>query len=561
MRPSFKVLIGVLATYLVLLVLHLPLLRLPYYWDEAGYYIPAALDFYRSWLLVPATTLPTGHTPLVPIYLGLVWHLLGCSVGVTRAALTLVAAATAVSLYLLARRVASREIAVWSALLLALSPLFFAQSTLAHLDLSVALFTTLAVLFVLREQLWLFALAATLAILSKETAVVLLPVVWLCAWRQGRGTGAKLPIPAKLSDQGPLTPAPLPQGGEGRAGWRRLRAWAPLLAPLVPLAAWALYYHHVTGFWTGNREYLSYNLYSTLSPVHVFLTLLRRVYELFIGGFHWLLIGAAAGGLWWGRKTRGSGSGTRDSEFGTRDSGRDAKSGAVPDGANAGSAVRPWRPFIFLAVGLVAIYLLLLSLVGGAILPRYFLPIFPVFYLVTVALITRLPRLVARLILTAVAACLVWAWFINPPYPFPYEDNLAYADFIRLHQLAAHYLETRPGQPRILTAWPATDELHDPRLGYVQRPLSVVPVDDFAPQRFASVPPASFDLICLYSRQWEPPGNWLDFSPRWLRMQARYFSYHPQIDPDVLAARYHLRLMAAMERRGQWVWIYARDSR
>ena len=113
----------------------------------------------------------------------------------------------------------------------------------------------------------------------------------------------------------------------------------------------------------------------------------------------------------------------------------------------------------------MAIYLLLLSLVGGAILPRYLLPVLPLFYLAAVAMVTRLPRFPARLILAAAAACFVGAWFINPPYPFPFEDNLAYADFIRLHEQAAHFLETQPGQPRILTAWPATDELTKPFLG------------------------------------------------------------------------------------------------
>ena len=220
------------------------------------------------------------------IYLGLVWRLFGYSAWAARAAMTLIAAATVTALYALGRRVASREIAAWSALLLALSPLFFAQSTLAHLDLAAALFTTLAVLFLLGDQLWLFALAASLAVLSKETAVVLLPVVWLYAWRKGRGSAAGRPAP--------------------------LSTWAALVAPLVPLAAWALYYHHVTGYWTGNREYLSYNLYSTLSPARVFWSLLRRAYELFIGGFNWLLTACALVGLWWGRKA---------TKLGTRDSG------------------------------------------------------------------------------------------------------------------------------------------------------------------------------------------------------------------------------------------------
>ena len=31
--------------FAALILLHLPLLRLPYFWDEAGYYIPAAWDF------------------------------------------------------------------------------------------------------------------------------------------------------------------------------------------------------------------------------------------------------------------------------------------------------------------------------------------------------------------------------------------------------------------------------------------------------------------------------------------------------------------------------------
>ena len=524
MRFSFKALLAFLAVFAALILLHLPLLCLPYFWDEAGYYIPAALDFYRSWVVIPKTTLPIGHTPLVIIYIGLAWRFFGYSAWVARAAMTLIAAATVTSVYILARRITSLEIAAWSALLLALSPLFFAQSTLAHLDLAAALFTTLAVLFLLSDQFRLFALAASLAVLSKETAVVLLPVVWLYAWRRGRGL----------------------------AGGRQalLPIWAALVAPLVPLAAWALYYHHGTGYWTGNSGYLSYNLYSTLSPVRVFWSLLRRAYELFIGGFNWLLTAGAPVGLWWGRKRE-----IRNSKFETRNSKQAASFDA--QSPSPGSEARPWRQFLFLTTGLTSVYLLLLSLVGGAILPRYLLPVLPLFYLVAVAWVMRLPRFPARLILATTAACFVWAWFINPPYPFPFEDNLAYADFIRLHEQAAHYLETQPGQPSILTAWPATDELARPFLGYVQRPLRIVPVQGFAPQEFADVPPESFDLLYLYSRRWEPPGNLVVRFPGWLRLQGRYFDYHPQVELQDMVVHYHLRLLMEMERRGQWVRIYS----
>ena len=576
MRSFPKTLLAILTAFAALLLLHWPLLRLPYFWDEAGYYVPAALDFYRSSSLIPYSTMVIGHTPLVSVYLGVVWRLFGYSTWATRGAMTSIAAGTVAALYGIARRVASREIAVWSVLLLAVSPIFFAQSTLVHLDLPVALFTSLAVLCLLSERLWLFALAASLAVLSKETALILLPVVWLDAWRNRRQVTVGRPT--------------------------LLSSWAPLVVPLAPLAVWTLYYHHATGFWTGNREYLSYNLYSTLSPARVFFSLLRRVYELLISGFNWLLTACALWGFWWGRKheSRDSGIGNRESadglpeaQHGFGGSGNEVRGSAqaaletdlgtripypvapgpypdsrfpipeprirslksrVPSPENR--PANSWRRFLFLAGGVTAVYLILLSVVGGAILPRYLLPVLPLFYLAAVAVVTRLPHFPARLLLATAAVCFVSSWFINPPYPFPFEDNLSYADFIRLHQQAAQYLETRPGQPRILTAWPASDELTKPALGYVQRPLRVVPAPGFAPQEFAPVRPESFDLLYLYSRRWEPAGNWLERFPGRLRMQGRYFDYHPQVAADSVAARYHLKLLWKMQRRGQWVRVY-----
>jgi hypothetical protein len=44
---------------------HLTLLRLPYFWDEAGYYIPAAWDFFRTGTLIPSEhRQQCGHPPL-----------------------------------------------------------------------------------------------------------------------------------------------------------------------------------------------------------------------------------------------------------------------------------------------------------------------------------------------------------------------------------------------------------------------------------------------------------------------------------------------------------------
>jgi hypothetical protein len=112
---------------------------------------------------------------------------------------------------------------------------------------------------------------------------------------------------------------------------------------------------------------------------------------------------------------------------------------------------------------------------------------------------------------------------------------------------------------RILTAWPATNELETPDLGYVARPLPVVSVEGFGAQDFEAVQQGSFDVLYYYSRKWEPPNNWLAKVP-WLGdLEARYFDYAPQIPEENLRARFHLGLLARWERRGQWVAIYRVD--
>ena len=533
-RFRFRAILGSLAAFVVLCLLHYPLLRLPYYWDEAGYYIPAAMDFYSSGQLVPSSTLPTGHTPLVIIYLALAWRAFGFSPLVTRAAMIVFAACTLTGVYALGRRVANREIRCWSVLLLALSPLFFAQSVLAHLDLAAGLFTLLALLALLDERPWHFALASTCAVLSKETAVVLLPVAWIFSWWQHRRAASSLP-----------------------RAW-----WVVYFAPLVVLVAWAGFYHQATGFWTGNHEYLRYNLYSTLNPVRMLLTLLRRLYETFVGGFNWLLTAGAIAGIRWAQRNKiGEPQGEVAQAAGDKTTlpAQAAASEAFEESVQNQPRSNILRRFVLLGGWLTTAYLVMLSMVGGAVLPRYLLPIFPPLVLIAVILIWRLPRPVARSIMVFTAGCFVWAWFLNPPYPFPFEDNLAYADFIRLHEQAAQFLEAQPGNRRILTAWPASDELARPILGYVRQPLNVVALEGFGRHEFHSVSPESFDCLYLYSRRWEPSNNWLRSFPWLQRLQERYFQYQPQIPEQELVAKYHLRLLASFERQRQWVRIYVKQ--
>jgi 4-amino-4-deoxy-L-arabinose transferase-like glycosyltransferase len=497
--------LGFIGAFGAVALTHYPLLRLPYLWDEAGYYVPAALDFFRHGLLVPQSTLTTGHTPLVSVCLALAWWMFGFSPLISRLTMVAFAAGTLVALYALGRAVAERETAFWACILLALSPLFFAQSTLAFLDLPAAFTTTLAVWALLRRHMAWFAMAASLAVLTKETAIVIVPVaiVFVCLFRKPPGKST----------------------------------WVWLVAPVVTLGVWAVYYYHQTGFWTGNAEYLQYNLYSTLEPGRIAGSLLRRLYQVFVAGFNWLLVAAALLGYRRMKAAR-------------------AQKAAEETVTSNERPQSPRKEFFFLVACLGAVYVAMLSVVGGAVLTRYLLPMFPCFYLALVLLVENLSRPLMRATFVLVVAGFVVGWFVNPNYPFAYENNLSYVDFIRLHQQAAEWLSAQPGTPRILTAWPATDELSHPELGYVKKPLRVVGVPGFAPPDFRNVPDGSFDLLYLYSRKWDPPDNWL----RRLPLLARADEYTAPMRPVFLAFRYQLHEVASFERRGQWVRIYAKSQ-
>src|SRR5256884_7880384 len=126
------------AIFAAIFLLHLPLLQLPYFWDEAGYYVPAARDLLLTGSLIPHSTVSNAHPPLVMKYLAVWWKLAGYSPVVTRSTMLLVAAFALLGLFRLAQSVGNTPVAVASTVCTALYPVFFVQSSLAHVDLTAA---------------------------------------------------------------------------------------------------------------------------------------------------------------------------------------------------------------------------------------------------------------------------------------------------------------------------------------------------------------------------------------------------------------------------------------
>src|SRR5258706_14731866 len=75
----------------VVLISHAPFFNLPFFWDEVGQFVPAALDLFHSGALIPRSVTPNAHPPGVMAYLATVWAVAGYSVAATRIAMLLLA--------------------------------------------------------------------------------------------------------------------------------------------------------------------------------------------------------------------------------------------------------------------------------------------------------------------------------------------------------------------------------------------------------------------------------------------------------------------------------------
>src|ERR1700751_1254473 len=109
MRSSLHPALGFAVIFVVGFLLHAPLLQLPYFWDEAGYYVPAADDILLSGSLIPHTTVSNAHPALVLAWVALWWKCAGYAPLVARSAMLVVAAFSLLGIYRLAELVANRQ--------------------------------------------------------------------------------------------------------------------------------------------------------------------------------------------------------------------------------------------------------------------------------------------------------------------------------------------------------------------------------------------------------------------------------------------------------------------
>ncbi len=457
LTPDFWLLF-LLLSFLALVLLHLPLLNLPYYWDEAGHFIPAARDIYTTFDFIPYSTLSNAHPPLFMAYLALAWKIFGYSFIVTRTACLLVAASALLAVFQIARRFATRSVAMATVICTALYPVFFAQSALAHLDMTAASLTLWGLLLYLPRPLDEASHAASPLCLKPDSVVRLIVATALFA------------LAALAKETAILTPFALVAwslGCQVFGAWRNRHArheshtqassfahrvlvsLIPTLAAL-PLMLWFAYHYACTGYVFGNPEFFRYNVASTFDLARIFRVIAQRLWHVTMYMNLWALsIPALFAMTRW----------------------------AIKDDGIARPRIHLGVQLIFLIV--ILAHVVALSIIGGAVLARYMLPIYPLVILIYVSTLRRRFR---HWYMVIAVACLAFVigWFVTIEPRYPYEENLTYRHYIQLHQRAARIVERDYPTVRILTAWTMTDELTTPFLGYVNRSFAVTKLESFS---------------------------------------------------------------------------------
>jgi hypothetical protein len=217
---------------LFVLLSHVALLKLPFFWDELGQFVPAALDIFRTGAWVPYSTVPNVHPPGLMAYLAAVWTVAGgYSIAATRVAmLALGAAGVVITLRLGMRLELSWGAAVLAAGFLSISPLFFAQAMMAQLDMPAMVFFAGASI-ILDDRIVPAALACTVLVLVKETGIVAPALFGAWLWME-----------------------------------RRPRQALWFLLPVPPLLIWLMALERSTGHLFGNAAFTAYNLWYPLHP-------------------------------------------------------------------------------------------------------------------------------------------------------------------------------------------------------------------------------------------------------------------------------------------------------
>ena len=455
---------------------------LPYYWD--GHFFTAAADLIANRNLKPDYSGPyfngksgfdSGHFPLFFEIIAIGFKVSGYSITVSHLIAVAIAFLGVYFTYAFGALLYNKAVGLISAILMFMSPLYFAQSSLMHTDIAVAAFTVMAFYFLYRENIIGYWIAGSALMLSKEPALLILPAILLFL---------VLRYKSNVFQKGMV-----------------------YSFPFIVAFAWLVYHYFQTGF------FLYHHNIGTIAQGIFKFPIRLRIF--FLDDFKWILTSMIVISFY-GVKLKSYKRVIAAIFFGlfvyflsiNIDSIALAIEPLVHVGNDkintAADAFKPYALFYALfalyAIGFSGgfnwkrwslrkiapiILMIIVSLMFFSYvlyMPRYLLLIYPLFFIISgraLALIfkTKLKYVAAGLIIFL----FITSWFGTRDDELGYflENNLEYLDVVKVHSQMAQFIEQNYPEARILTANPMVYELRYPFQGYVNSSLNVLSLNHY----------------------------------------------------------------------------------
>ena len=459
-NPTFAVVALAVTTILV----KLPTLDTPAYWDEMGWLRQAHWLSQGSLLrAIPGLRAATefwGHPPGLHLILATFGKVVGVSVSTAHALIAVFSALGVCATFLLARLWHGTATAWLASFLRLLSPVYLAQSGMFLADVPVTALGALATYFLLTNRYGPYLACASCMVLLKETAIVL--VVALLLYRF-------------------VVLNPFRQA--------KLRDVARYSVPLAVIGAFILLQKVTTGHFFFIYDF-DVELFQ-LTPARVRSQIGTITRWIFIDQHRFILTALIALNL------------------------------------IVNPEARRRELWLFAFVVVLSGY----SFSVLYLLPRYLLPVLPLFCILGAVSILELARGPKRQVVAASAALGMMAWSLTvQPLSGTGETSLRYLDMVAMHQSAINRIASDRADAEVLTTWPHTEELTRPLLGYVEQPLQVKAFR-------AESDLGDADLILV-----SQPDN------------------GPEVRLRELARRGAWRLILRQEKERAWIELYARAN-
>lgn len=392
--------------------------RLPFFWDEVVYSSGVLKVFDNG--LNPFVYFDVYKPPLFFLSFALLYKIFGYSIVISHLGMLLISLAVMCFTFLLGKTIYTKEAGFFAALILFFYPSFYTQSVLFYCDMLVVLMTVATVYFYIKQRDVCYFIAATLAVLTKESVVLL--IVTIAAY--------ELIINCSKIVKGYICENNYPTGSDIARLFKRI---CFILSPIAFFLLWMLLNKLILHFYLLPR-YSSFHGNDLLPSIKI---LTRVIRQIFFSNYSFLLL------LF------------------------------VTIAYSASIFIRRLREALVRKQILLFIFIFIFYIIffaalkgnGFFLLTRYYLFLQPFFFIISAASIISLLKYRKAYIPVFVLITIIFmsCWYLKDT---PMDTNLNYVRKINSAKTLVDYLDNKFPNMTIGAEWPIDTYLMESKFGY-----------------------------------------------------------------------------------------------